>query len=396
MLPTKRLPPIKEENDKEDDIGLSQFPPNEEEEFHHPVAVQQAPTDEKVHSGPALRLDTNVKRIHVAAMSESSESKGLKDMVYEEYRIPFKYKLYVTGSLWLLLFGFVLFSGTFTTFKLNAAEEVLVSRFENVPMLVLGTLFCGASTCALIYLSWKWKKNSIWLVERILLPGFINSATGLGNTLINVGTVHHWEVSTTAKSTIIITTIYLGVFTVPLIWSSDMLPVLTVEPRQHGPRLKRPHTPSVLQNDASGGKKVAKPMYNTRSKNKRDLQVQKKPRTINRLPAVSVGGKVNSERMAGIKLSNDGGPRGTVSGFQVQQCCLNLQSTIQVLQEALNANTSHLTAFKSEAHCRFEELEAVILEKERIIAELNIKVGNSESTSRINGIMKSVAGIFRG
>lgn len=49
-------------------------------------------------------------------------------------------------------------------------------------------------------------------------PGFINSATGLGNTLINVGTVHHWEASATAKSTIIITTIYLVVFTVPLIW----------------------------------------------------------------------------------------------------------------------------------------------------------------------------------
>lgn len=124
--------------------------------------------------------------------------------------------------------------------------------------------------------------------------------------------------------------------------------------------------------------------------------MQKKPRTIKRLPAVLVGGKVNSERMAGINLSNDGGQRGTVSGFQVQQCCLNLQSTIQVLQEALNANTSHLAASKSEAHSRFEELETVIKEKEGVIAELKIKMGNSESTSRINGIMKSVAGIFRG
>jgi hypothetical protein len=51
-------------------------------------------------------------------------------------------------------------------------------------------------------------------------PGFINSATGLGNTLINVGTVHHWEISGTAKSTIIVTTIYLGVFAVPLVFYS--------------------------------------------------------------------------------------------------------------------------------------------------------------------------------
>lgn len=170
LPPRKKLPPIKEEDDKEDDIGLSQSPPNdpiEEEEFYHPVAVQQTPIGEKVHSGPALRVDTNVKR--GSPISGSSKSKGLEDMVYEEYNIPFKYKLYATGSLWLLLFGFVLFSGTFTNFKLNAAEEVLFSRLENVPMLVLGTLFCGASSCALIYLSWKWKRNSIWLVERILL-----------------------------------------------------------------------------------------------------------------------------------------------------------------------------------------------------------------------------------
>ncbi|PVH68115.1 hypothetical protein DL98DRAFT_633729, partial [Cadophora sp. DSE1049] len=99
--------------------------------------------------------------------------------------IPFKYKLSATGSLWFLLFGFVLFSGTFTTIKLNTAEEVLISKFENIPMFVLGILFCGASSCALIYLSWRWKNNSIWLVERIQ-PGFINSATGLGNTLISV------------------------------------------------------------------------------------------------------------------------------------------------------------------------------------------------------------------
>jgi hypothetical protein len=171
MLPSrKKLTPIKEEDDKEDDIGLSQSPPTdpiEEEEFYNSVAVQQTPVGEKVHSGPALRVDTNVKR--GSPISGPSKSTVHKDMVYEEYCIPLKYKLYATGSLWLLLFGFVLFSGTFTNFKLNAAEEVLLSRFENVPMLVLGTLFCGASSCALIYLSWKWKQNSIWLVERILM-----------------------------------------------------------------------------------------------------------------------------------------------------------------------------------------------------------------------------------
>lgn len=180
MPPPPRLASIDEEGD---DIGLepiSQSPQKksiEGESIHHYAAVQQPPTGRKVPSGSTLtlpRLVTNItpgsmKQFQGLPISEPSKSTVLKDMVYEEFCIPFKYKLYVTGSLWLLLFGFVLFSGTFTNFKLNAAEKVLFSRFENVPMLVLGTLFCGASSCALIYLSWKWKNNSIWLVERILL-----------------------------------------------------------------------------------------------------------------------------------------------------------------------------------------------------------------------------------
>jgi hypothetical protein len=176
----KRLASIEEE-----DLRLRQSLQNDivkEETLHHPAAVRQTPTGGKVPSGSTLRLDTNLtqsfqtpenaKRFQDSLISGPNKSEVHKDMVYEEYCIPFKYKLYATGSLWFLLFGFVLFSGTFTTIKLNTAEEVLISKFENIPMFVLGILFCGASSCALIYLSWRWKKNSIWLVERILLYVF--------------------------------------------------------------------------------------------------------------------------------------------------------------------------------------------------------------------------------
>ena len=176
----KRLASVEEE-----DLGLRQFFYNDiikEQTFHHSAPLQQTPPSGKVPSGSILRVDTNLtqsfqtpeneKRIQDSLLSGPSKSQVHKDMVYEEYCIPFKYKLSATGSLWFLLFGFVLFSGTFTTIKLNTAEEVLLSKFENIPMFVLGFLFCGGSSCTLVYLSWKWRKNSIWLVERILLYVF--------------------------------------------------------------------------------------------------------------------------------------------------------------------------------------------------------------------------------
>jgi hypothetical protein len=169
----------------EEDLGLRQFSYNDiikEQTFHHSAAVRKTPSSGKVPSGSILRLDTNLtqsfqtpeneKRIQDSLISGPNKSEVHKNMVYEEYCIPFKYKLSATGSLWFLLFGFVLFLGTFTTIKFNTAEEVLISKFENIPMFVLGFLFCGASSCALIYLSWKYRRNSIWLVERILLYVF--------------------------------------------------------------------------------------------------------------------------------------------------------------------------------------------------------------------------------
>jgi hypothetical protein len=168
--------------EEEEDIGLRQTLHDDvvkEERFHQSPAVRQIPTIGKVSGGSTLRLDINLaqslqttenaKRSQESLISKPKKPKTHKDIVYEEYCIPFKYKLFATGSLWFLLFGFVLFSGTFTTIKLNTAEEVLISKFENIPMFVLGTLFCGASSGVLFYLSWRWKNNSIWLVERILL-----------------------------------------------------------------------------------------------------------------------------------------------------------------------------------------------------------------------------------
>ncbi|KFZ09797.1 hypothetical protein V502_08478 [Pseudogymnoascus sp. VKM F-4520 (FW-2644)] len=142
---------------------------------------------------------------------------------------------------------------------------------------------------------------------------------------------------------------------------------------------RAPHTPShLLQNE-----RVAEAViYNTRSSRQRDLQGQhkRKLRTVKR-PKVSVHScKISSGR------SDDGGPCGRVSGLE-EVDLEQFQSTIKVLQEALNANTSQLAALKLTL-----ELEAAKKETERVTAELNqIK---AETTSRISGFKKTVEGFF--
>jgi hypothetical protein len=111
--------------------------------------------------------------------------------------------------------------------------------------------------------------------------------------------------------------------------------------------------------------------------------------------------EIDSWRMQGI----DGDVRslGAVTGFQeVQQCCLKLSATIQVLQEALSANSSQLKGLELEAHRMCTEFAEVKKERDWVAAglldvtrELDlIKAENSESTSRMDGIMKIVEGSF--
>lgn len=79
----------------------------------------------------------------------------------------------------------------------------------------------------------------------------------------------------------------------------------------------------------------------------------------------------------------------------LQQSLEKSRSTIQVLQEALNSNSSELAGLKLEALDMSRELEEVETEKERVKAELkHIMADNSESTSRMAGILKFVEGFF--
>jgi hypothetical protein len=133
-------------------------------------------------------------------------------------------------------------------------------------------------------------------------------------------------------------------------------------------------------------------------------------------PSTTQGGDVDSLRMLGKNPLNDNGNGSleAVTTFQqTQQCHLKpsatlrqgaerTQSTIQVLQEALSAKTSQVERLELDAHLMRKELENVKKERERVAAELRgattelnqIKAENSESTSRMEGVMKIVEGFF--
>ncbi|KAI6130980.1 hypothetical protein EV401DRAFT_1921695 [Pisolithus croceorrhizus] len=132
--------------------------------------------------------------------------------------IPTVYKVLSAFFTWILLAGFILFPGTFATWAdkpPNTTEHEVAAIINNVPLLVVAWVCTGVGAGGMVWLWWRWRKNYVWIVNKIFVPGLLNSLAGLISTLTNIfsgaGSLSSVDgalgalVSTTAVSTIIIT-----------------------------------------------------------------------------------------------------------------------------------------------------------------------------------------------
>ncbi|KAF8178926.1 hypothetical protein BJ912DRAFT_855908 [Pholiota molesta] len=119
---------------------------------------------------------------------------------------------------WILLAGFILFPGTFSSLQQlgpNVSSQVgekLIHGITSLPLYIVAWVCCGIGAAGMIWLWWRWRKNYLWGLNKIFLPGLMNSLAGLISTLANIYGVQHGELSTPSKSTLIVTTASTGVF----------------------------------------------------------------------------------------------------------------------------------------------------------------------------------------
>ncbi|KAG2004716.1 hypothetical protein CC2G_003243 [Coprinopsis cinerea AmutBmut pab1-1] len=130
--------------------------------------------------------------------------------------IPHWYNLLASFFTWVLLAGFLLFPGTFTSLQ-QIAEETddelrrrILTAVTHVPLYIIAWLCCGVGAVGMIWLWWRWMRNYIWLLSKIFVPGFLNGLAGVITTLVNVYGVQDGQFSTTAKVTIIVVSCTAG------------------------------------------------------------------------------------------------------------------------------------------------------------------------------------------
>ncbi|KAN0108565.1 hypothetical protein V8E51_008307 [Hyaloscypha variabilis] len=124
--------------------------------------------------------------------------------------IPRLHNILASFFTWILLAGFVIFPGTFTSLstsnRLNdnhTAAEIL-HEIKHVQLLVIAGVCCGIGAGGMIWLWWRWRTNFVWLLNKIFMPGCLNSLAGLISTLTNVYSQQGGSWSITARVTAIV------------------------------------------------------------------------------------------------------------------------------------------------------------------------------------------------
>jgi len=128
--------------------------------------------------------------------------------------IPRIHNIAASFFTWLLLAGFLLFPGTFTSLQNSpsgSVESVVVDAVSHVGLFIVAWICTGIGAVGMIWLWWRWHKNYIWLTNRIFTPGFMNAIAGVISTITNVYGVQHGTFSAGSKSTIIVTAVIAGI-----------------------------------------------------------------------------------------------------------------------------------------------------------------------------------------
>jgi hypothetical protein len=100
-------------------------------------------------------------------------------MLLELEEMPWLHNVFANLFTWLLLAGYIVFPATFTTLRKsnavnsvanhNHAGEVILDKFQNLPLLIIAGICCFVGVSGIAALWWIQCGNYVWLVNRIFL-----------------------------------------------------------------------------------------------------------------------------------------------------------------------------------------------------------------------------------
>ncbi|KAJ5946399.1 hypothetical protein N7454_003238 [Penicillium verhagenii] len=137
-------------------------------------------------------------------------------MMLEADKVPWEYNIIASAAHWILLAGYLVIPGTFTSLQTsddvkssltgNEAGAFILGTIKNPPLLAMATLFFFTGIAIMGWLYWEYQSNYMWLINRIFMPTLLNAFAGLVTTLISLYTSHQGDWSIMVLLTVIAST----------------------------------------------------------------------------------------------------------------------------------------------------------------------------------------------
>ncbi|OJJ29548.1 hypothetical protein ASPWEDRAFT_122515 [Aspergillus wentii DTO 134E9] len=101
------------------------------------------------------------------------------DMLLEQENVPWFHNILASGFAWILLAGYLVFPGTFTSLRDSEALQAMASQnkvgsavyysVQNMPLLGLAATCCIVGGTGSIWLWWQWRTNYLWPTQHLFM-----------------------------------------------------------------------------------------------------------------------------------------------------------------------------------------------------------------------------------
>jgi hypothetical protein len=147
----------------------------------HPIHLELSPRprsrrarDELTKREVATQTPHGDDNAPLVEQTPSSSTRYI-EMLLQLDKIPKLHNFLASLFTWLLLAGYMILPGAFTsirnsrTLAAGNAGKVVVKAAQNLPLRVVGGFCFAAGTIGMFCLWWRWQVNYVWLINRIFL-----------------------------------------------------------------------------------------------------------------------------------------------------------------------------------------------------------------------------------
>ncbi|KAF9235413.1 hypothetical protein BU15DRAFT_51412, partial [Melanogaster broomeanus] len=120
--------------------------------------------------------------------------------------IPVYWNLYAAFFTWILLAGFVLFPGTLSELQSSGNNvEQEVAGYVAGALDDIAWACTGIGGVGMLWLWWSRRTNYVWVVNRVFIPGLLNSFAGMLSTVSKIFSTRQPSLSLPNKLTLGVT-----------------------------------------------------------------------------------------------------------------------------------------------------------------------------------------------